>query len=310
MLQIPNENYHNSNLSQTGGEVMTILEFTAPPLPYYIASGFEPMRPGRKHPNRRSIGVFDLLVVTSGCLYMGEEDRHYDVTAGHALILRPDCHHYPVQPCLEPTEHYWLHFGTTGAWSAAETLPSQPAGEREEKKYFTMETFPMRLPQFIRLPRPAAVYEPLRQLTELEPESHRSWARWKLQLTFQSVLEQLSGALEAQAAVPGAKVAERAASYLRAHYREVVTAPMLGEALNFHPVYIARCMQQEFGCSPFEYLMHYRLEQAKLKLLQTDLSIARIAEEVGFNQPAYFTSCFTKQEGVTPRMYRKRFSHE
>ncbi|UQZ85178.1 DNA-binding transcriptional regulator AraC [Paenibacillus konkukensis] len=67
-------------------------------------------------------------------------------------------------------------------------------------------------------------------------------------------------------------------------------------------------MQKEYGVPPFEYLLRYRIEQAKL-LLQTDLSVARIAEEVGFNQAAYFASCFTRAEGISPRTFRKQFHH-
>lgn len=49
-----------------------------------------------------------------------------------------------------------------------------------------------------------------------------------------------------------------------------------------------------------------RLEQAKLLLLQTDLAVSRIAEEVGFNNAAYFTSCFARFEGIT---LQQRFSY-
>ncbi|MNE69283.1 Arabinose operon regulatory protein [compost metagenome] len=68
-------------------------------------------------------------------------------------------------------------------------------------------------------------------------------------------------------------------------------------------------MQKEFGCAPLDYLMRHRIEQAKLLLLQTDLAIALVAEEVGFNQAAYFTACFARLEGISPRKYRQRFSH-
>ncbi len=41
-------------------------------------------------------------------------------------------------------------------------------------------------------------------------------------------------------------------------------------------------------------------------LLQTDLAVSRIAEEVGFNNAAYFTSCFARFEGIT---LQQRFSY-
>jgi AraC-like DNA-binding protein len=67
-------------------------------------------------------------------------------------------------------------------------------------------------------------------------------------------------------------------------------------------------MKKEYGQSPMDYLLRYRIEQSKLMLMQTDYSIARIAEEVGFNQAPYFSSCFLKVEGLSPRQYRQRFS--
>ncbi|MFB0842323.1 helix-turn-helix transcriptional regulator [Paenibacillus oleatilyticus] len=288
---------------------MPILEFTSPPLPHYLASGFCVIAPGRKHPNRHNIGVFDLLVVQEGCIYIMEGGVYYEVTAGHAIILRPDRHHYSPRGCTTDTAHYWLHFNTTGAWrETEEEAPQLPSVSMEEKS-FTMQTFAIQLPQFTKLLKPTSVYRTMQQLGELEKESHRNWARWKHQQLFQQVLEQLNASLQAETPPPGAEVADQAASYLRQHFKQPVTAQSLGEALNFHPVYIARCMQREFGCSPFEYLLRYRLEQAKLLLLQTDFPVARVAEEVGFNQAAYFTSCFVKVEGLTPRAYRKRFSH-
>ncbi|GMK40382.1 hypothetical protein PCCS19_34380 [Paenibacillus sp. CCS19] len=59
-----------------------------------------------------------------------------------------------------------------------------------------------------------------------------------------------------------------------------------------------------------DYLLSQRIEQAKLLLLQTDHTIARIAEDVGFNQAAYFTACFTRAEGISPRKYRLRYAFD
>lgn len=287
---------------------MSVLQFISPPLPHYIASGYTVFAPGRMHSSRHNIGVFDLLVVTRGCLYIGEEERHYEVSGGQALILRPDRHHYPTKGCTEQTEYYWLHFDTIGPWGELEGVDRPQQDETAAvKTYYTMETFSLLLPQFAQLLLPTALYELLRRMAALENESHHSWARWKLQLIFQDMLERLSSSLDRKSASPGAHVAEQAATYLRMHYREDVTAQQLGEALNFHPVYIARCMQREYNWSPFEYLLRYRIEQAKLLLLQTDLSIALIGEKVGFHQAAYFASCFAKVEGISPRTYRQRF---
>jgi len=303
--------YHNFNLIGKGLARMPAIEFTALPLPHYIRAGYSLAGPGRKHPERCAIGEFDLLVVAQGCLYIGEEDRQYEVAEGHALILRPDLHHYPTAGCTERTASHWLHFHTAGSWRLTDDDGEEAAGGADDApapgRTFRMQTFRIRVPQFSRLVQPAKMYEVLRQLVALERDSHLHWVRWEQQLLFQQVLMMLAAGADARSPRPGAVVADQAASYLRKHYRERLTAKNLGEALNFHPVYIARCMKRQFVCSPMEYLLQYRLDQAKLLLLQTDLPVGRVAQDVGFRQAAYFTACFARNEGVTPREYRRRF---
>ena len=285
---------------------MTILNFTVPPLPEYIISGTCDVTRGAKHPNRKNIGIFDLLVVRKGCLYVTENGQPYDIHSGSFLILRPNTHHFPTQGCKEDTYYNWLHFQTSGGWSSGEHMHTSKREELQELQACTPNYFSIHIPQFGTLSQPQKTFELLDSLTYLVQHGHQAKSLWRQQLLFQELLEQLSSP-DSPVSSPSLSCAEKAASFLREHYREEFKMQLLGESINFHPVYIARCMQKEFGCSPVEYLLRYRIEQAKLLLLQTDQTISRIAEEVGFNHAAYFTSCFTKQEGMSPRHYRNRF---
>lgn len=292
---------------------MSIIELNAPPLPHYIIGGHADMPPGRKHPGRRSIGVFDLIFVVKGCLYISEEERHYELHAGHMLILRPDAEHDSNRACEVHTEYYWAHFHTQGEWAVVDD-PLAPSRMRDSAEpvpideQFSPRPFVKRLPQYAQIAQLTELENKLRQLAFMSVNDHIHGVRWKQQLAFQEVIDLLSASVEARSPTPALACAEKAASYLRHHYREDITAQSLGEAINFHPVYIARCMQREFGCAPFDYLLRFRIQQAKLLLLQTDLPVSRIAEEVGFNQSAYFATCFAKFEGLSPRKYRQRFS--
>jgi YesN/AraC family two-component response regulator len=155
--------------------------------------------------------------------------------------------------------------------------------------------------------QPQKAFDLIDQLTSLNEGLNMHQIRWQQQVLFQELLQRISASMQIQTTNTSRQCAELAAAYLRRHYQEEITAAQLGENTNFHPVYIARCMHRQFGCSPMEYLQRYRIDQSKLLLLQTDYSIARVAEEVGFNQGAYFTSCFTKFEGISPSKYRQRF---
>ncbi|MNI32789.1 HTH-type transcriptional regulator YesS [compost metagenome] len=327
---------------------MSILRFFAPPLPHYIVSGFVKVPVGFKHPNRTQIGVFDLLVVREGALWVGEEEEQWCVRAGEALILRPDKHHYATSKCLVNTEYFWLHFQTTGTWSEAdndgwlarmekegpegsdvssrpsfslrnmhdqqvspvecssEQPPSRLEFERQPHSNFFLETFSIQLSQFVHLPHPTGLYEKLEKLVYMEQQLISS-NKWQHQLVFQEILQDLSAAQSIGSDNAALQVAEKAATYLRIHYREDISYAKLGNVLSFHPAYITRCMNKIFGCTPLAYLIRYRLEQAKLLLLNTDLPIGRVCEEIGINQASYFSNCFVKLEGVTPREYRQRY---
>jgi YesN/AraC family two-component response regulator len=55
--------------------------------------------------------------------------------------------------------------------------------------------------------------------------------------------------------------------------------------------------------SPVELIRTLRLKRAEQLLLQKKATIAEIAYEVGFSDPNYFSKCFAKQYGKTPREY-------
>ncbi|MGG6313125.1 helix-turn-helix domain-containing protein [Paenibacillus macerans] len=292
-----------------------IIEFTAPPLPHYIVGGSAVIPTGGKHPSRQNIGAFDLLVVVHGCLYVGEEGRDYEIPAGHALILRPDCYHYAYQGCRVDTLHHWLHFQLLGDWRVVEEEEYRQSGWPSADKEipglalppFTPTSYTVPLPQFAKLAQPQKIINLLDELTLMNRSIHLNSVRLRQQALFQNVIVELSASAMDAGPSPLSACAEKAASYLREHYREPFSAKLLGESINFHPVYVARCMQKAFGCSPAAYLLRLRIQQAKLLLLQTDHTIERIAEQVGFNQAAYFTACFTKMEGLSPRKYRQQF---
>lgn len=71
--------------------------------------------------------------------------------------------------------------------------------------------------------------------------------------------------------------------------------------------YLSHLFSEEIGSTFQEYLLTYRIHQAK-KLLasKTDWSMSRIAEEVGFSSQHHFSNIFKKVEGMTPSKYKEQ----
>ncbi|MEZ4917755.1 MAG: hybrid sensor histidine kinase/response regulator transcription factor [Saprospiraceae bacterium] len=58
--------------------------------------------------------------------------------------------------------------------------------------------------------------------------------------------------------------------------------------------------------STTQFIRNVRYQKAKQLLRETDLSIAEIAYDVGFSDPAYFTRMFKKELGLTPTEFREK----
>ncbi|KAM3102119.1 helix-turn-helix domain-containing protein [Phormidesmis sp. 146-12] len=64
-----------------------------------------------------------------------------------------------------------------------------------------------------------------------------------------------------------------------------------------------------FGTTVFNYLHHYRLEQAQQLLLTGDLKSEEVMQRVGFTSRSYFAAAFRKKFGINPGEYSRQQRH-
>ena len=77
------------------------------------------------------------------------------------------------------------------------------------------------------------------------------------------------------------------------------------EALGMSRSLVSKRLNHETGQSTSQFIRNYRLSVAKKLLLDNwaNSNITEIAYKVGFNDPKYFTRCFTRQYGCSPSSY-------
>ncbi len=99
----------------------------------------------------------------------------------------------------------------------------------------------------------------------------------------------------------------RIKDYIDRHYMEPITLQSMGEALRISPYYLSHVFKQMSGYSPVQYLLRRRIGEAQTLLITTELSVARIAELVGYDSQSYFNLQFTKNVGMPPSRYRHNY---
>ncbi|MGD1952478.1 MAG: helix-turn-helix transcriptional regulator [Leptolyngbyaceae cyanobacterium] len=62
--------------------------------------------------------------------------------------------------------------------------------------------------------------------------------------------------------------------------------------------------RQVFDTTPFGYLHHCRMQQAQHLLLNSSLSIAGVAQRIGYRNPEAFSTAFRRQFRISPKAYQ------
>lgn len=95
-------------------------------------------------------------------------------------------------------------------------------------------------------------------------------------------------------------------SILESSFKEDISLDRLQEDLHLNKYYLAKTFKEVTGMTIFQYLMHRRIYEAKLMLIQQDVSITDIGYEVGFKHPSHFSRSFKINTGLTAEQYRKQ----
>jgi len=96
----------------------------------------------------------------------------------------------------------------------------------------------------------------------------------------------------------------RALRVLHEKPEQAWTIEALADAVNMSRSAFALRFKQLVGEAPMEYLTRCRLHKAERLLRESDMSIALIAERIGYESEAAFGKAFKRQIGLPPGQYR------
>ena len=77
--------------------------------------------------------------------------------------------------------------------------------------------------------------------------------------------------------------------------------------VNLSSSYLGNSIKKYKNVSYINLLNQIRIENAKRLLLKADIKTYEVAFLVGFNSSQYFSSCFKKATGMTPKDFREKY---
>ncbi|MFB9324516.1 helix-turn-helix domain-containing protein [Paenibacillus aurantiacus] len=94
--------------------------------------------------------------------------------------------------------------------------------------------------------------------------------------------------------------------YMSAYYDQEIELSDIARAACLSTNHFLRNYKSLFGCSPRQYIVERRLQEAKRQLLATDKTVTDICLSVGFQSTGTFTNLFTRRFGEAPVRFRRK----
>lgn len=102
------------------------------------------------------------------------------------------------------------------------------------------------------------------------------------------------------------RMINQACNYILNNCQRNLTLEEVAQTVHLSAFYFSRVFKQEKGCNFVEFLTKVRVERAKKLLINTELSVVRIALESGYQDASYFCRVFRQEAGLTPNQYRNQ----
>lgn len=90
--------------------------------------------------------------------------------------------------------------------------------------------------------------------------------------------------------------------------REKLNVPVEAIAAELNVGYsrFRKLFKASTGMAPGQYMLQMRMKQAERLLTAGDMPVKRVADELGFDSPQYFSRIFRRKYGLSPVQYRKK----
>lgn len=99
---------------------------------------------------------------------------------------------------------------------------------------------------------------------------------------------------------------EPAIKHIRTCYDREINVDELAELCKMSKYHFCRIFKRATDMTAIQYLTEYKLSIADVMLRNSDTSISEIAHIAGFDDESYFSRCYKKSRGISPKTVRAK----
>jgi len=223
-----------------------------------------------------TLSTTEIIINTAGHWEIDEGEEHFSLEPGSVLFLKPGIEHGGTAAVSGRVSFYWIH----------------------------MKNFFFENPE---LARQFSLREPLHVSLLCQQLLHYREMGFGEDVT-NRLLYVLLMELTSQCRISShdeSALAWRIREWIRINSDRLVSAPETADHFGYNEDYISRLMRRYYGSGLKAMISEFKVNHIKVMLLETELTLAEIADAAGFSDYKLFLKFFKYHAGMTPSEFRK-----
>lgn len=232
--------------------------------------------------------IFHYLLQGRGSLTI--ENKTYSVASHEGFLIPSNVLSYYIADSYDPWHYVWIHLDGPQVHEYF-----QAAGLNQSKPVFIPSEYPNNMPVIMEdflsnhdrelycIGKTFEFFDCIRLLSTNEVEST---ANYKL-VYIKKIID-----------------------YIHVNYSIPFHMDALAKACGLERSYMTKLFKNATGSTPQEYLVSYRMKQARLMLEKGKISIQNIAYAIGYGDSFTFSKAFKRYVGMSPRDYRMGYQEK
>lgn len=229
---------------------------------------------------------FHLLYIFSGVCHAVMDGKNYTVCGGNAVLFRP----YEAQEYRfykkDKSESLWIHFTGVGC----------------EEYLQQLGIFDKRVLNVGKSAELISTFEAMIRTKSLPDDVNEDVCDGYLFLALALIAKSVKYGREKIKRFSEISVV---VEYMSKDFKNILSIDEYAKMCHLSKSRFEHVFKENTGETPLGYVYKLRIREAKRLLENTDMRIARIAEEIGFYDANYFTRVFKKHTGVAPLKFRE-----
>lgn len=231
------------------------------------------------HIKRNYLELYLIFYIKEGTLEVS--NKQMNVTAPQGSVVLIDCYSPHEYYCKDYVEFYWIHFTGCSSKEYCRNLLEHNGILYSGTQIEALE----------------------HSFTNIVYSNFESIAN-------EHIISSTIHHLLANLAVPKSNIYSSeqpispAIKYIHQNFQDHITVELLAGLCHMSVYHFIRTFKRYLNATPHEYLLLFRLKQAKHMLQNSTLSVEEIAIECGFNSASHFARAFKAMNQITPTRFR------